>query len=384
MKKIYFIAMVFSCFLMVGCESGSSDLSESSLYSYDGVVPGEGGNEPQAGVITAGEWNDLDNWLFLDSLLNDNNYYEFSAYWGFYRNHRIAVHISDVSNKPVVAATVKLMSEGTEVWSAKTDNNGKAELWVNLFQMSSEIVTANLQLMVNNTTVSPVKVFSEGVNEINLSENEPISNNVELAFVVDATGSMGDELEFLKTELLDVINRVKEENPSVNMLTGSVFYRDKGDDYVTRLSNFDANILTTINFIKKQKASGGGDFPEAVHTALDKSINELQWSANARTRLLFLVLDAPPHYTPDIVSDIQIKIKKAAEKGIKIIPVTASGIDKQTEFLMRFMAVATNGTYVFITNDSGVGNDHLEATVGYYQVEKLNDLMVRLINKYAK
>ncbi len=51
---------------------------------------------------------------------------------------------------------------------------------------------------------------------------------------------------------------------------------------------------------------------------------------------------------------------------------------------MRFMAISTNGTYVFITNDSGIGNEHLEPTVGEYQVEYLNDLLVRLINKYSE
>ncbi|MDD4641760.1 MAG: hypothetical protein PHF92_10450, partial [Bacteroidales bacterium] len=69
--------------------------------------------------------------------------------------------------------------------------------------------------------------------------------------------------------------------------------------------------------------------------------------------------------------------------GIKIIPITASGIDKETEFLMRLMAMATNGSYVFITNDSGVGNEHIQASVGEYQVELLNKLMVRLIKKYS-
>jgi hypothetical protein len=51
---------------------------------------------------------------------------------------------------------------------------------------------------------------------------------------------------------------------------------------------------------------------------------------------------------------------------------------------MRFFSITTNGTYVFITNHSGVGNSHLEPSVGEYQVEFLNDLMVRLINKYAE
>ena len=130
--------------------------------------------------------------------------------------------------------------------------------------------------------------------------------------------------------------------------------------------------------------AGGGDFPEAVHSALDKAVNELQWSTNAKTRILFLVLDAPPHHDNSVISNIQISLLKTAEKGIKIIPITASGIDKETEFLMRFLAMTTNGTYVFITNDSGIGNSHLQASVGEYQVEFLNNLMVRLINKYAE
>ena len=52
-------------------------------------------------------------------------------------------------------------------------------------------------------------------------------------------------------------------------------------------------------------------------------------------------------------------------------------------FFFRFFATATDGTYVFITNDSGIGGDHIEATVGEYEVELLNDLIVRLITKYT-
>lgn len=39
--------------------------------------------------------------------------------------------------------------------------------------------------------------------------------------------------------------------------------------------------------------------------------------------------------------------------------------------------------YVFLTDDSGIGNDHLEPTPSDYKVEKLNNLIVRLIEKYA-
>jgi len=184
--------------------------------------------------------------------------------------------------------------------------------------------------------------------------------------------------------LNDVLLRSKNELPNMNLHVGSVFYRDQGDQYLTRVSPFTENIATLINFVKLQNADGGGDFPEAVHTALSTAIDQQSWSSNARTRLLFLVLDAPPHHEDAVIQSIQASVEKAAQKGIKIIPITASGIDKDTEFMMRFISIATNGTYVFITNDSGIGNSHLSPTVGKYDVEYLNNLMVRLIKKYSK
>ncbi len=48
------------------------------------------------------------------------------------------------------------------------------------------------------------------------------------------------------------------------------------------------------------------------------------------------------------------------------------------------MAMFTDGTYTFITNHSGIGNDHLTPTIGEYQVELLNDLIVRLVTKYTE
>jgi hypothetical protein len=202
--------------------------------------------------------------------------------------------------------------------------------------------------------------------------------------MVDATGSMSDELEFLKTELVDVVNRVEGSNPGSSVLTAAVFYRDIGDEYLTRISNFTGDVATTREFIAAQRAAGGGDTPEAVHTALDRSLSELQWSNNARTRILFMLLDAPPHYEAQIVDDLHRSTKQAMRQGIRIVPIVASGIDKETEFLMRFFAISTNGTYVFITNHSGVGNPHLDPSVGEYTVELLNDLIVRLINEYSE
>lgn len=102
--------------------------------------------------------------------------------------------------------------------------------------------------------------------------------------------------------------------------------------------------------------------------------------------MCFLVLDAPPHSESEISginSQIQKYIQQAACEGIRIIPVASSGVDTETEFLLRSFALMTGGTYVFLTDHSGVGDSHLEPTIGQYTVEALNELMVRVISEYC-
>ena len=379
-NKLLNLAFVFFM-LLTNCSGDSSDVSGSE----SSILNGQGNSGNQAGVITAGEWNDLDNWSFWENIISTDEFESKPQYWSIFNNNRISVKVFTYDGLPAINAFVQLKREGTTIFTARTDNMGKAELWVDLFQNNTNVDYAQLSIDINNgaNVLSVVKPYHEGTNTIVIPATT-VDNKIEISFVVDATGSMGDELEFLKTELLDVISRIETANPNANVLTSSVFYRDEGDEYVTRVSNFIEDNNTTINFINNQSAGGGGDFPEAVHTALEKAVDELQWSNNAKTRILFLVLDAPPHQDNFVISSMQAALLKFAEKGIKIIPITASGIDKETEFLMRFLAITTNGTYVFITDDSGVGNSHLQASVGEYQVEFLNDLMVRLINKYAE
>lgn len=137
-----------------------------------------------------------------------------------------------------------------------------------------------------------------------------------------------------------------------------------------------------MQFVEKQNASGGGDLPEAVHTALEATLQNLAWNPEARSRLAFLILDAPAHYNQnEVIESIHQSITAFARNGIRIIPVLASTGDKTTEFMCRYFAIVTDGTYVFLTDDSGVGDSHLTPTVGQYTVEKLNDLLVRLITE---
>lgn len=382
MKKLYFLLFI-AALLLSACARPDDGMSDDySMHSKESK-DGQGGIQPQGGLVTAGEWNDLDNWDFYQKTLMKEPFKGFPDDWQMYTNHRIAVALT-AKNKPAANATVTLFRNDTPIWTTKTDNLGRAELWVGAFQKEKELNPTLLRLKVNEQWVSTAAISETQVNRIALDETLPSpTNQVQIAFMVDATGSMGDELEFLKMDLKKVINEVQKTNTQLKISTATVFYRDEGDEYVVKHSPFTEDINQTTEFISQQRADGGGDFPEAVDKALVQ-LNQLQWQPEARTRIAFLVLDAPPHNKPAVISSIQYSVKTAAASGIKLIPVVASGIDKTTEFLMRFIAMYTNGTYVFITDHSGIGNKHLEPSVGEYQVEKLSDLMVRLIKKYSE
>ncbi len=365
-----------------GTESGSD--SSGSTDSGSGSSDNGSGNN-QSGLITAGEWNDLDNWDFWNDLISKEGYKEKTEYWGYNTDNRISVNVMRNGN-PICNAKLELIKkDGSVVWTTQSDNRGMAELWIGIQESDFQADINQYYLKVNGSDTNiDIKLYDNGVNNVITSEQNSV-NKIEIAFVVDATGSMGDEIAFLKDDLKNVINNIKEQsNNGYDIYTSGVFYRDEGDEYVVRKSDFSSDLETTIGFINDQGANGGGDFPEAVHTGLKTAIQELNWTNNARTKIAFLLLDAPPHYEAQIVDEIHKQVKEASTKGIKIIPITASGIDKETEFLMRYMAIATNGTYVFITNDSGIGNDHIEASVGNYEVEYLNELMVRLVKKYIE
>lgn len=200
-------------------------------------------------------------------------------------------------------------------------------------------------------------------------------------FVIDTTGSMGDEIAYLKAEIDYVISEVKANNPNTTIKLALLFYRDLGDEYVTRYYDFTTDIEDQKSNLSKQKAAGGGDFEEAVDIALDEAVSK-NWSTDNTTKLIFHVLDARPHYNQQVMTRYYNAIYRASQKGIRIIPIASSGIDKYTEYLLRNEAMMTGGTYVFLTDHSGLGNSHLKATVPETVVEYLNHLMIRLINEY--
>lgn len=359
---------------------GSAGDYSAKIADAGGAAVGGGGNQTP-GVLTAGEWNDLDNWDFWKTLMANDTFKNFQLHWNFYANEKWAFTIKDANQQPVPDATVTIQSGNYTLWQGKSNRFGILQILPGMF---SPIAPTGMQYTVaynNQSYASGSLNYAEKNINVGLPININAATTVDIMFVVDATGSMMDEINYLKTELLDVFNRA-DNQVAGTMRYAAVFYRDFGDDYITRVNDFTTTKSTVVDFVKNQNAGGGGDFPEAVEEAMKAAVQQ-NWSTSARARILFLILDAPVHDDQQKLNTLKEQVKLAAAKGIIIIPVAASGVDKASEFLFRFMAQATNGTYTFLTNHSGVGNAHITPTVGNYQVEFLNNLMVRLITEYG-
>lgn len=371
--------------LFCGCSS-AFDIGIDSASDCGEPSGSSGSSQAAGGVVTAGEWNDLANWGFWASLFNNSDWQEFGKYWKFYPQNFVCVETVDASGAPVPGVKVTLSQNGQDVWQAVSDNSGRAVLWAE-FYTGSAIVPGGWVLNVGDTQAdsfefTTLSLAETAVNSFTV-ESAGADSSIDVAFIVDATGSMHDEIDFLKEDLDDIISIVQEQ-VSTPVRTGTVFYRDSDDEYLTRCSQLTGDLASTRKFISEQEAFGGGDYPEAVHSALEEGLQSLSWNPVARSRVAFLVLDAPPHSESEVIAACQRVVREYAAAGIKIVPVSASGINKSCEYLLRSFEMATGGTYVFLTDDSGVGAEHIAASVGDYQVEKLRDLIARLIIAYAK
>lgn len=348
--------------------------------------PREEQGRPAAGKLTAGSWRDLDHWDFWAQLMdpgqNGSLHAQNAQLWGFNTLGLVRVEVQTPSG-PALDVPVQLLNAQQQVvWQARTDKKGRASLFAGMYRQEEGpfVVVAGQGGQTRTFNVQrpdPMETI-----RLNLESAPAPSNTLDVMFVVDTTGSMGDELEYLKSELESVITRVQQQQgQQLRVRTSVNFYRDTTDDYTVRPYPFTDDLSTTLQAIRAQQAGGGGDFPEAVDAALADAVGQHAWSPSARARVLFLVLDAPPHSDPRSVRQMQEVTQQAAAQGIRVIPVVGSGIDKPTEFLMRFLSIGTHGDYIFLTSHSGIGGSHVKPTIGAHTVEHLNDLLVRVIQE---
>jgi hypothetical protein len=304
---------------------------------------------------------------------------------------RIVVRVINGKNEPVAGAVVQLYDDAGQQpvgsWR-RTDSDGRVVLLssADQFPTDRELVARVVWMGPYRTDGQPQtpppqpseKVERGAIETTLVLADSPrnLPQQLDLSLVIDTTGSMSDELEYLKTEIDAIAAMVHKRFPNVDQRYSLVVYRDEGDEYVSRKFDFTSSLSEFQAQLSAQRASGGGDYPEAMHVALEQA-ESLDWRKDNAARVMFLVADAPPHrrFSGDTLRAMQL----LRAKGVTIFPVAASGAQEEAEFVLRGAAFLTRGRYLFLTDHSGVGNPHARPNVPDFEVERLDQLMIRMI-----
>lgn len=148
---------------------------------------------------------------------------------------------------------------------------------------------------------------------------------VDIAFVLDTTDSMSDDIELVKENLLGIIGQLKLDKANVRI--GLLEYRDSADTFLNRVViDFTTDLDEVGAAIKKISAGGGGDLPEAVFDALLVTKDQFSWDQKMK-HVAILIGDAPPHSkTVDQLygKEEVIQEYRAKEIEISIYPVVTN------------------------------------------------------------
>lgn len=120
-------------------------------------------------------------------------------------------------------------------------------------------------------------------------------NIFELACVIDSTGSMGHLISVSQQQMTSLISKLALKT-HIQMRVGLTEFKDHPpeDRLLARTTALTSDMNEVQHAIKKIKADGGGDTPEAVYDGILSAAKELKWHPHSR-RVLVLLGDAPPH-----------------------------------------------------------------------------------------
>lgn len=348
--------------------------------SSDGIVAGRG-YAPRSGILTAGEHDDLLNPELYSNYVRRS---DLGQRWPVLplvdTGRALTVAVTDSAGQPLPLADVTLTCADGNSLTFKTLADGTAIFFPALDRLGSSVrlsVTSRGRPIAGTRTVLiPSQPGPQRVS-VTAAAQAAQTTKFDLMLVLDTTGSMGDEISYLKSELRAILSSIKQAHPQLDMRIGLVFYRDTTDDYVTLSIPFTGDVNAAQRELQRQFASGGGDYPEAVDAAMNRAVNDFAWRPDAVKSMLW-VADAPPH--DDLVGKAWAAAEVARAKRIQIVPVAASGVAKEAEFMMRAMAAATQSRYLFLTDDSGVGMPHSKPAIDCYLVTKLDALVRRVLD----
>ncbi len=207
-------------------------------------------------------------------------------------------------------------------------------------QFSTFVIALALGTISNSSEATDVSVM-------------PVKRQVEVAFVLDTTGSMGGLIQAAKEKIWAIANTLALAKPAPEIKMAVVGFRDRGDEYITKVTDLSEDLDQVYTDLMAFTADGGGDGPESVNQALHEAATHLSWSSDGDVyKVIFLVGDSPPHM--DYENDVPYAetCKLAIESGISVNSIQC-GDNSSTTPVWEEIARRAEGRYFRVEQDGG-------------------------------
>ncbi|MBN1417742.1 MAG: VWA domain-containing protein [Planctomycetes bacterium] len=308
--------------------------------------------------------------------------------WIDVRDRRF-IRVVNRDRKPVPGARVLVVDEARDriVLSGTTYGDGRVPFYPRLEKVEGPVpvsYAAGERLLVE-AAFGGARARTEWDGQgdeliVEIDAPKPVAAPIALdvLFLIDTTGSMGDEIRQIKATLLAVTEKLRNLEREFDLRYAAVLYRDLGDDYVTRAHPFTSDLEAFAGALRSVQANGGGDMPESLNQGLAEAVGRADWRDGA-AKVMFLIADAPPHM--DYAGDVRYgeSVKGAVERGIRIHAVAASGIDAVGTFIFRQIAQFARGKFIFIEYGKPGETAKSHGVAGKVEANNLDDIIFEQI-----
>lgn len=374
----------------------SSEELFTEMPSSDPAEKSDSGKKPKAkAVISAPVQNKFPGFSGLKAGFADDNE-QFNYFLNFLREYgegieyypinieeRIQLQILDREDKPIPNADVKVKVKNKIHQTGKSYADGSFFIYPLQADIDAKSFEAEISHK-NKRKIITIKRNGLRLIKTNLDilRESYQSIPIDLLFILDVTGSMGEELDRLKTSI-EIINlNIASLNIKPAIHFGLVCYRDRDDDFVTKKISFTSNLEKFQSELDKLEAKGGGDNPEDLQSALKDALHKMDWNEQG-LRLGFIITDAATHLDYDQKYTYVKAADDAKQNAIKIFTVGTGGLNIAGEYILRQISQYTYGKYIFLTygeegeSEGGKPGSVSHHTGSNFQTDKLEAIIIR-------
>ncbi len=333
--------------------------------------------------LTAGEVDDNAQW---DDYLLFLRAYQGAAVLRVDVSECHQIWVEDSQGLPVVGREVQISAVGQVVATLRTHSDGRVYFFPKAYPVQADAYQVTVTTQSGTESFAILAGGSQREWFVTLPESaaRETAVNLDILFLIDATGSMADEINQLKENIRAISAQIDALPSQPDVRFGMVAYRDRGDAFLTQVTDFTPDVAEFAAVLAQLTADGGGDYPEDLNQAFSEAIHEPEWRVTETVSLIFLVADAPPHLDYGQQNHYAAEMAQAAARGIKVYPIASSGLDSQGEYIFRQIAQFTGGRFIFLTYGvEGPGSSGTETSfnVSDYTVASLDALVVRIVEE---